>query len=692
LRTAKSYDSSDTSAPILRVSYDPDSAPENACIYQTVQAGVSNDDNDAEEASDGSVDLGSSDLELIDDGGDQTVGIRFTSINIPKDADIVSAELIFVPDETAGTHSGSTNLTIKGEDVDNSAIFTSANENISSRTTTSASVSWSPSAWESWEGQSIEEHSSSDLATIVQTIVNRAGWEAGNAMSFIITGSGKRRAESFDGSNAALAPRLRIVVNGELAQQTVRQKLLETVDNLNWKSGTPILDVMYEAALYYRGEDVYYGRTRGFGEVRGDSSLGDDYGDRYSEFTRISHPLSWNGGGTIVQPDGCTDDNPNSENCIDEHISGTATYISPITESCQANYQILLSDGEGYGTNSVSEVNSMMTDTPTCSGHDGCAEVLSGFLHTKDQMSGDDFENDQTIATYTIGFNTGGIDPSFLEDIASTGGGSFHTADTAVELADVFQTILSEVLSSTSSFSAPTVSVNAFNKLFHDDDVYFSTFLPDSTGRWAGNLKKYKICESGDTSCTTGDIIDQDGESATGADGQFLDTSKSFWSASDDGKEVQVGGAGAEITYPRKVYIEDGDVFTLLTEAKGDASDGDYDSTVRALLDPGTSLTNSEYLNLVKWILGKDIRDEDDDNSTTDTRWAFADALHSQPLVVTYGKEGSNSIKKIFITHGQCRNGSGRMGLYARLYDQWPKPANDKCQWGSQIWSGWKYS
>jgi len=363
----------------------------------------------------------------------------------------------------------------------------------------------------------------------------------------------------------------------------------------------------------------------------------------------VSHPLSWDGGGSIVRPSGCTEATPNAEACIGEYISGTANYISPITESCQANYQILLSDGEGYGTNSVSVVNSMMTDTSTCSGHDGCAEALSGFLYTKDQMSGDDFENDQIVSTYTIGFNIEGTDPGFLQDIANAGGGSFHTADTAAELADVFQTILSEVLSSTSSFSAPTVSVNAFNKLFHDDDVYFSTFLPDSTGRWAGNLKKYKICESGDDTCTTGDIIDQDGDSATGTDGQFLDTSKSFWSAEDDGKEVQVGGAGSKITYPRKVYIEDGSAFTLLTEDKGDAGDGDYDATVRALLDPGTSLADSDYLDLVKWILGKDIRDEDDDDSTTDTRWAFADALHSQPLVVTYGKEGSNSIKKIFI-------------------------------------------
>ena len=33
----------------------------------------------------------------------------------------------------------------------------------------------------------------------MQEIVNRAGWNSGNAMVFIITGTGVRTAESFEG-------------------------------------------------------------------------------------------------------------------------------------------------------------------------------------------------------------------------------------------------------------------------------------------------------------------------------------------------------------------------------------------------------------------------------------------------------------------------------------------------------------
>ena len=633
LRRAKSYDSSSTSAPILRVSYDPDTIPASTCINQVIQASISTGSNDVEESSGGSMYTTSSDLELVNDGGDQTIGLRFTNVGIPKDTTIISAELIFSND-TAEPQSGSIALTIKGENADDSAGFSSAT--VTSRATT-AGVSWSPTAW----GSSSELHSTADIGSIVQTIVNRAGWAQGNAMTFIISGSGsgKRVANSFEGE-ASLAPRLRVVVSGSVAipAQTVRDKLLETVENLNWKSGTPILDVLYEAALYYRGEDVLYGLTRGFGAVIGDGSLGDSSSSR-SEYTRVSNPLSWNGGGTVVRPSGCTEASPNSTNCINEYISGTATYISPITESCQANYQILLSDGAGYGTNSVNAVNTMMTNTPTCSGHNACAEALSGFMNTVDQSSS--LTEDQTVATYTIGFNLAGTNPQFLQDIAAAGGGSFSTASTSAELADVFQSILSEVLSSTSSFSAPTVSVNAFNKLFHDDDIYFSTFLPNNTVRWAGNLKKYKICEAGNVNCTAGNILDKNGDAATSASGQFLDTSTSYWSASVDGREVEVGGAGSNISNPRKIYIENSSSFDLLTEAKGTFGNGAYSSSLRALLDSG-SLTHSSYLDLVKWILGQDINDEDEDNSTTDVRWAFADALHSQPLVITYGQEGAN--------------------------------------------------
>ena len=42
-----------------------------------------------------------------------------------------------------------------------------------------------------------EDQQTPDLAAIVQEIINREGWQEGNAMAFIFNGSGTRTAESF---------------------------------------------------------------------------------------------------------------------------------------------------------------------------------------------------------------------------------------------------------------------------------------------------------------------------------------------------------------------------------------------------------------------------------------------------------------------------------------------------------------
>jgi len=54
-----------------------------------VQVAASSDD--AEESVSGSMSLTSRDLELVYTGGNQTVGIRFNSVDVPQDATIVDA-------------------------------------------------------------------------------------------------------------------------------------------------------------------------------------------------------------------------------------------------------------------------------------------------------------------------------------------------------------------------------------------------------------------------------------------------------------------------------------------------------------------------------------------------------------------------------------------------------------------------
>ena len=167
----------------------------------TLEAGISSSADDAEERASGSMKLTSSDLELVDDGTkrpDQTVGLRFNDLNIPQGAVITRAYLQFQVDET---DTGAVTLQIHGEDADNALAFTRSKFNVSSRQTTDATVTWSPPAWTTVGEAGPDQQTTdiSDISSIIQEIVNRPGWTANNSIALLITGSGERTAESFNG-------------------------------------------------------------------------------------------------------------------------------------------------------------------------------------------------------------------------------------------------------------------------------------------------------------------------------------------------------------------------------------------------------------------------------------------------------------------------------------------------------------
>ncbi|MGA1796336.1 MAG: PilC/PilY family type IV pilus protein [bacterium] len=193
-RVAKSYDKGNNkSGPLLHLEY------ESAAL----DIRVAQNSDDAEEKTNGDMRLHNDDLDLIRKQTDQTVGIRFQGINVPRGAWITTAYISF---EAAGTNSEATNLTIAAESTDDAGTFSNTSGDITRRSTTSASISWNNvPAWSSVG----ERHSTPDLSAIVREITGRPGWEAGNDMVFIISGSGKRVAASRDNAQGK-APLLHI--------------------------------------------------------------------------------------------------------------------------------------------------------------------------------------------------------------------------------------------------------------------------------------------------------------------------------------------------------------------------------------------------------------------------------------------------------------------------------------------------
>lgn len=170
----------------------------------TVEYLIDDTDNDAEESisrGDGSVETGSSDLELgmwdtgyTPDYGKSIVGVRHHDIAIPQGATIISAHLQFMADDDGDDPC---QVTIYGEDIGNAAIFDeSIFYNISSRTLTTESVVWDIPTWVDLDRGDAQK--TPDLRAIIQEIVNRVDWASGNAMSFQLHDSGPTANPTID--------------------------------------------------------------------------------------------------------------------------------------------------------------------------------------------------------------------------------------------------------------------------------------------------------------------------------------------------------------------------------------------------------------------------------------------------------------------------------------------------------------
>ncbi|HUU20096.1 MAG TPA: LamG domain-containing protein [Sedimentisphaerales bacterium] len=197
----------------------------------------------------------SSDLEIIDDhtdnGGRQFIGMNFRDIGIAPGEKISSAYIEFVCDETKDGTADAYFL-IWGHLNPNPDGFETPFV-ISDRPKTGAKVEWEPEPWSS-VGQKIQ---TSNIASIIQELIDQEGWAAGNAVEIIIGEdpskpefTGVRCAEAYDGdqSNAPLL-RIEIAVPYATEPTPVDGALLEDVwVSLGWAPGMSAVS-----------HDVYFG-------------------------------------------------------------------------------------------------------------------------------------------------------------------------------------------------------------------------------------------------------------------------------------------------------------------------------------------------------------------------------------------------------------------------------------------------
>ncbi|MEM7018847.1 MAG: VWA domain-containing protein, partial [Pseudomonadota bacterium] len=154
--------------------------------------------------------------------GQVIVGLRFQGVNVPKDAEILSAQIVFTAgDDDSGPLS---DIVIYGVDKNNAAAFNENNYRISGGTRfqkTSASTNWNNIP--AWLDEN--EYETPSLVDIVQEIVNRGGWSSGNRMAFRIERTGNFNNYPSDehrrfytrGESTSKAPLLRITYAADAA-------------------------------------------------------------------------------------------------------------------------------------------------------------------------------------------------------------------------------------------------------------------------------------------------------------------------------------------------------------------------------------------------------------------------------------------------------------------------------------------
>ncbi|MCC7464220.1 MAG: hypothetical protein IT480_17385, partial [Gammaproteobacteria bacterium] len=405
-----------------------------------------------------------------------------------------------------------------------------------------------------------------------------------------------------------------------------RTPMINEINSWHFTGNTPLSETLAEAYRYYSGGNVVTGNS--------------------SHECLVDDPAPYGG---------CPSAQVQAKNSVAAARTGgnagAATYDSPADYSCQKNYIVYLTDGlptTDTGANAfINALPDFASKTGGCdgSGDGDCLAALSEYMYESDLRT--DVDDVQNITSYYIGFGSefdtsgdGVAAFALLQDAATRGGGRAYSASNSASLNSVFAAITESIAEQTDTlFSAPTVAVNAFNRTQTLDDLYVSVFLPQSTFRWLGNVKKYKVVNE--------TVLDRNGSGAVDpATGFFKEGAQSYWSATADGSKVALGGAASKL--PDAANISDRHVYTLL-------GSNAYSGAGRSLAEIQDAITDSNVsvlqlgsgdpsrANLIDWARGLDVKGENDDENTSGVRRSYGDPVHSEPAVLIYGQGSSGT-------------------------------------------------
>jgi type IV pilus assembly protein PilY1 len=376
-----------------------------------------------------------------------------------------------------------------------------------------------------------------------------------------------------------------------------RQTVIDAVDAIGADGVTPLSEVMYESALYWRGLPAHYGRASMTALTDQDALI----------------------------------------------TTSPEVYEQPEWDVCSKNYNVLLTDGAPVNDDDTPGLIANLPNVAATLGYTGCDGAGAGLCldDIAEYLSLEDLDpvepGDQLVNTQTIGFSDdfGLATTQLLQETANNSGGQYYTADDVETLTKTLLSIIANINDRSLSFSAPAVSVNTFNRTQNLNDIYITTFGARARAHWPGNLKKYRI--------TDGSIVDSNGVDAVDpTTGFFLDTAYSFWTAGGaDGNDVRLGGAAHQIPAPVLRNLYTNNTGSDLTAAANHVTPSNSAAFVNSDFGLNGATGEPTMDELIRWARGEDLLDEDN-NVTTTVRTSMGDPLHSQPAAVVYGGTPAN--------------------------------------------------
>ncbi len=384
---------------------------------------------------------------------------------------------------------------------------------------------------------------------------------------------------------------------------TNRTELVNTIGLIPSGGWTPVAETVFESALYWRGLPAHYGNL-------------------ISEHT--TDPLAL----VSTNPD---------------------VYEQPTSVACAKNFNVVLTDGAPTEDVGAAPLVDSLPNWGATLGYSGCTGTGNGAC--LDDIAAYLFNDDidpnlpgvQTVTTHTIGF---AIDLPILEEAALRGGGNYFRADDVTSLAQALLEIVNDIQDRNLSFAAPAVAVNAFNRTQNLNDLYLTTFKASESVRWPGNLKKYRVSD--------GQIVDRfDVPAVDPNTGSFYDSAASFWTTGADGNDITIGGAVENLPIPasRRIFTNN-TVNNDLTAAANALAPSNVASYTLADFGLTGAAGEPTIEELIRWVRGEDVTDEDLDPATTIIK-QMGDPLHSQPAAVVYGGDPADPDVVVFTATNQ---------------------------------------